>query len=193
MISTQVETMAYYERAGVLPQDLRDLLPTVSKLSDQGVLVAYWLTHPESVRVDVEGELFATLKRFFVLSGDDRGRRGRNASRPHHKAPRQISWKPLSQNEWPPSSDYRAAPAPPNCTRLELPKKKFLAGSGLYCSTYDAFAGRFAYECPSAALALDDGAVKPLLAWHANGNAAKDFFYSLLGDLCRGRAGVCGE
>ena len=49
--------MDYYERAGVLPQDLRDLLPTVSKLSDQGVLVAYWLTHPSNVRVDVEGEV----------------------------------------------------------------------------------------------------------------------------------------
>ena len=53
-------------------------------------------------------------------------------------------------------------------------------GRGLDRSTTD--------ECPSAALALD-GAVKPLLAWHANGNAAKDFFYSLLGDLCRGKAG----
>ena len=49
-----------------------------------------------------------------------------------------------------------------------------------------------AYECPSTALALD-GAVKPLLAWHANGNAAKDFFYSLPGDLCRGGAWVCGK
>ena len=54
---------------------------------------------------------------------------------------------------------------------------------------YDAFARRFAYECPSAALALD-GAVKPLLAWHANGNAAKDFFYSLLGDLCGAKRGL---
>ena len=98
----------------------------------------------------------------------------------------QVAWAPLARRDWPPSSAYRAAPAPPNCSRLELPKKKFLAGSGLYCSTYDAFASRFTYECPSAALALDDGAVRPLLAWHANGNAAKDFFYSLLGDLCRG-------
>ncbi len=83
--------MDHYERFGVLPPSLVELLPTVSKLSDQGVLVAYWLTHPSNVRVDVEGALFATLKRFFVLSGDDRGRRGRNASRPHHKAPRQVS------------------------------------------------------------------------------------------------------
>ena len=104
----------------------------------------------------------------------------------------QVAWTPLARRDWPPSSEYRAAPAPPNCSRLELPKKKFLAGAGLYCSDYDAFAGRFAYECPSSALALD-GAVRPLLAWHANGNAAKDFFYSLLGDLCRGKAGVCGK
>lgn len=178
-------------RAGALPTRSIDFDDrrgkTAAFLDDQGLLASYAVAYPDKVIIDDAGELFGSMKRWFVLQDEA-----------YAEGPMQVARNGVFHI---PACDVRAhlkassdpgakrAWFHPSCDgmRLDTRKKRFATGIGHHCLLPATNATIPNFFWCKASDTIDDLVydaaglpIRPLLGWHANGYAGHVLLTSLL-------------